>query len=140
MASLIVPLVALVVFAFVGFVIWVGAEHVRARIRARAETQLALIAKFASAQELAEFLNSDAGKLLIRGTIDEADGYHKPPPRPFHEQVGITVAWGILSIAVGGAVFYVRGLSVPSAVLIAVGIAFVINAALRVVFTRMWGA
>src|SRR5262245_40359721 len=97
------------VFAFVAFIIWLGMSQAQAKIRQRAEIQKALIAKFASPQELADFLNSDAGKLLIRGATDE-NAYWKPPaPRPFIEQVGIQISWGVLGLCIGGAIFVVRG-------------------------------
>ena len=62
-------LMVLVVFAFVGFVLALVAAHVRANIRHRTEVQKALLAKFSSPQELTEFLNSDAGKLLLHATL-----------------------------------------------------------------------
>ena len=76
-------LITLVVFGFVAFVLWLVAAHIRAKIRHHAEVQKELIAKFSSPQELADFLNSEAGKLLIRGRRRRRDGSLKPPtPRP----------------------------------------------------------
>jgi hypothetical protein len=118
------------VLAFVGFILGLVAAHVRAKIRHRTEVQKELIAKFASAQELAAFLNSDAGKLLLRGAKDDPV-WKEPTPRPVDEQIGIAIGWGVLVLAVGVAVFVVRGLNVPSAVLTALGIGLLFNALLR---------
>jgi hypothetical protein len=116
--------------AFIGFVLGLVAAHVRAKIRHRTEVQKELIARFTSSQELAAFLNSEAGKLLLRGTKDDA-GWKEPTQRPVAEQIGIAIGWGVLVLAVGLAVYVVRGLNLPSAVITAVGIALLFNALLR---------
>lgn len=139
-APLITFVSALAVFGFVAFVIWIGVAQARAKLRLRAEVQKELIGKFPSSAELKDFLNSEAGQLFLRGTSDNI----APPPRPFHEQVGITIAWGVLLLCVGGALLIVRSSTylpggVPLGALItAVGVAFVINALLRVWLARKW--
>jgi hypothetical protein len=132
-------LIVLVVFAFVGFVLALGAAHVRAKIRQRTEVQKELIAKFGSPQELTDFLNSEAGKVFVQGAKDDTPAAWKaPPPRPFNEQVGITIAWGVLGLCVGGAFFVARGLTLTGALFTALGIGFVINALLRVLLSKTW--
>jgi hypothetical protein len=127
----------LVVFAFVGLVVSLVGAHIRAKIRQRTEVQKALIAKFTSPQELTAFLSSEAGKLLVHGARDDAAApWKEASPRPFNEQVGITIAWGVLGLCVGAAILVVRGLTLPSALCIALGVGFVINALLRVLLTR----
>jgi hypothetical protein len=114
---------SLVFFAFVAFVLWLWVSHTRAKIRHRTEVQKELIAKFATPQELADFLNSEAGKLLIRGTNDDTTPSWKgPPPRPPNEQIGIAIGWGVLVLCVGAAVLFVRGVELPGAVITALGI------------------
>jgi hypothetical protein len=140
-ASLVVLVVlcALVVFGFVGFVLWLPESKARAKLRHREEVQKQLLGKFSSLQELTDFLNSDPGKLLLGGAMDYTGAPSKDvPPRPFKEQVGITISWGVLAICVGIAIFVVRGLTLPGAVFTAVGIGFLINAMLRVLFNRKW--
>lgn len=132
-------LLAVVVFGFVGFVLYLPVAQMRARIQHRTEVQKALLAKFSSPQELAEFLNSEAGRVLIHGTTDEMVSPSVVlPSRPFNEQVGITVAWGILGLCVGGAILLAHGPRLVGAVLVALGIGFVLNALLRVVLSG-WG-
>jgi hypothetical protein len=134
-----IALSALTVFGFVGFVLWLPESKARAKLRHREEVQKQLLGKFSSLQELTDFLSSDPGKLLLGG----ASGYPESPskdvaPRPFKEQVGITISWGVLAICVGAAVFVVRGLTLPGAVFTALGIGFLINAMLRVLLHRKW--
>ena len=116
---------------FVGFILWLVAAHVRAKIRHRTEVQKELIGKFASAQELKDFLNSDAGMLLIRGTNDDSVPWKEPPTRPVDEQIGIAIGWGVIVLAVGVAILYVNGLTLPGAVITALGGAMLFNALLR---------
>jgi hypothetical protein len=128
-------IIVLAVFGFVAFVLWLMASHVRAKIRHRTELQKELIAKFSSPQELAAFLDSDAGKALLRGaTAEPTVQWKPPPPRPVNEQCGITIAWGILGLCVGAGIFVARGLTLPGAVFVALGVGFVINGLLRLVF------
>lgn len=127
--------IVLVVFAFVGFVLALVAAHLRANIRHRTEVQKALLAKFASPQELTDFLNSDAGKLLLHGAKDSvANAWRPPPPRPVDEQIGIAIGWGVLVLCVGIAILVVQGLTLSAAVFTALGIGLLFNALLRLVF------
>ncbi len=129
----------LVVFAFVGLVLSLVAAHIRAKIRHRTQVQKDLIAKFTSAQELTDFLSSDAGKRLLHGAKDDAPApWREAAPRPFREQVGIQISWGVLGLCVGAAIFVVHGLTLPSALFIALGVGFEINALLRVLLTKKW--
>lgn len=132
-----VPLI--IVFGFVVVVISLGLAHARAKIRYRAEVQKELIAKYSSTQELTDFLKTDAGRLFVRGATDDP----APPPRPVHEQIGITIGWGVLLLCVGVALLLVRGPMLPGgeyvgAVLTAVGVGFEINAGLRVLLSKKW--
>jgi hypothetical protein len=122
--------IALGMLAFVGFVLGLVAAHVRAKIRHRTEVQKELIAKFTSAEDLAAFLNSDAGKLLISGTKEEPK-WGPPPTRSVDEQIGIAIGWGVIVLSIGFAVLYVSGLTLPGAVISALGGALLFNALLR---------
>jgi hypothetical protein len=128
-------IVVIVVFAFVGLILALGAAHVRAQIRHRTDVQKELIAKFSTPQELADFLNSEAGKLLLRGGKDDVPRQW-PPQRPVEEQIGIAIGWGVLVLCVGAAVLYVRGVTLPGAVITALGIGLLFNALLRLAFHR----
>jgi hypothetical protein len=50
------------------------------------------------------------------------------------EQIGIAIGWGVLVLCVGAAVLYVRGVTLPGAVITAVGIGLLFNALLRLAF------
>jgi hypothetical protein len=132
-------LVVLGVFIFVGVVLSLVAAHIRAGIRHRTEVQKALIAKFSSTQELAEFLNSDAGRILFEGMKNPPAMTAKDvPPRSFKEQVGITISWGVLGLCAGGAIFAVYGITLPASLFVALGLGFIFNALLRVLLSKTW--
>jgi hypothetical protein len=125
------------VFAFVGFVLALVAAHLRANIRHRTEVQKALLAKFSSPQELTDFLNSDAGKLLLHGAKEDvAHGWRPPPPRTVSEQIGIAIGWGVLVLSVGIAILVVDGLTLPAAVFTALGTGMLFNALLRLALAK----
>jgi hypothetical protein len=125
-------IVTLIVFGFVAFVLWLISSHSQAKIRHRTEVQKELIAKFSTPQELADFLNSEAGKLLIRGAKEDgAPAWKEPAPRPVGEQIGIAIGWGVLVLCVGIAILVVYGLTLPAALFTAVGIGLLFNALLR---------
>jgi hypothetical protein len=129
------PAITLVVFGFVAFVLWLISSHVQAKMRQRTEVQKELIAKFSTPQELADFLNSDAGKLLIRvSKEDSAPSWKDLAPRPVDEQIGIAIGWGVLVLCVGIAILVVQGLTLPAALFTAVGIGLLFNALLRLAF------
>ena len=130
--------ITLGVFVLVAFILYLLTTRDRARIRYRAEIQKELIAKFSS-QELGEFLNSEAGKLLIRGSKYEVGKPNPQGPKTAKEIVGLAISWGVLILAVGFGIFAIDGLTMGSSVLIAVGIAFELNAALGYFFSRKWG-
>ncbi len=138
---ILVVLCALVVFGFCAFVLYLPVAGMRAKMQHHTEVQKALLAKFATPEELGEFLDSEAGRALLQGAKDAPAGAPiGPPPRPFKEQVGITIAWGVLGLCVGGAILLVHGPMLVGAVLSALGVGFLINALLRVLLTKTWGA
>jgi Flp pilus assembly protein TadB len=132
-------LITLVAFLFVGFVLWMISAQARAKIRYRAEVQKELISKFSSAQELADFLNSDAGKLLIRDQKDE-DLHAKAnsPSVGNRESIGYTIGFGVLFLCVGVAILIARGSVLAGAIFIALGVGNLINAGLRIYLAKRW--
>jgi hypothetical protein len=133
--------ITVVVFVFAGFILYLFAARDRTRIQYRAEVQKEIIAKFSSSQELAGFLNSEAGKALLRGFKADPAPQAPPagPPKTAKQIVGETMAWGVLILAVGSAIFVTRGLTMASALFLALGIGFEMNAALGYFFSKKWG-
>jgi hypothetical protein len=58
-------LVPIAPFVMIVFIVWFVSLRLRAENRNRTELQKELLTKFSSAQELAEFLKTDGGKLLM---------------------------------------------------------------------------
>jgi hypothetical protein len=133
--------ITIVVFVFAGFILYLLASRDRTRIQYRAEVQKEIIAKFSSSQELAAFLNSEAGKALLRSSrVDDVrQSRQDSRPKTAKEIVGITIAWGVLILAAGFAVFIIKGLTMVSALLLALGIGFEVNGALGYLFCKKCG-
>ena len=55
-------LIPIAFFGFVGFVVWVAISHQTRRATLRADMQKQLLERFSSGQELAAFLETEAGK------------------------------------------------------------------------------
>lgn len=127
----------IVVFGFTALMVYLSGRQKTTRIRYRADVQKELIAKFATASELAEFLKSEAGRSLIHDSTPEAQP--ASPPKTAKQLIGEAMTWGVLALAVGSAIVIVNGLTLTGAVFIAIGIGFEINALLIYVFSKKWG-
>ena len=68
-------LIPFVFFAFVGFVVWVAISHQTRRATLRADMQKQLLERFSSGQELAAFLETEAGKEFLRNSEDRQPRY-----------------------------------------------------------------
>ena len=131
-------LITLVILIFVGFIFWLFSTQAKAKIRYRAEVQKELIARFPSAVDLSEFLNSDAGKLLISES-KERERAVQAPPKSAKQHVLESIGIGILALSVGLAVFAVRGLSLSATIFTALGIGFLMNALVGYLLAKKWG-
>ncbi|HWM93250.1 MAG TPA: hypothetical protein VN493_20980 [Thermoanaerobaculia bacterium] len=80
-------------FAFVGFIIWVVAQAREARMRRRAEERTRMLERFSSPQELAEFLNTDAGSQFLGVLKGRSD-------HPFRALFGGLIG-GIITLFIG---------------------------------------
>ena len=79
-------------FAFIGFIIWVAARAREANLRRRSEERTRLLERFSSSEELAAFLNSEAGARLLTT--------HSGPGHPTRKIVG-AVFGGIITLFIG---------------------------------------
>lgn len=70
-------LVPLAPFIMIIFVVWFGMNAKRAQNKNRTELQKEMLSKFSSAQELADFMKTDAGKLFM----PEPERKHTPARR-----------------------------------------------------------
>lgn len=83
-------------FAMIAFIVWVmgNNRHRRETMKIQNEMQIKLLDKFGSAQELANYLNSEAGqKFLSSATIEQT--------KPYGRILGGITA-GIVILLVGG--------------------------------------
>ena len=74
MEAIVVPFVF---FAFVGFVVWVSISHQTRRAALRADMQKQLLDRFSSGQELAVFLETEAGKKFLERNSEDKRPRHR---------------------------------------------------------------
>ena len=123
-------------FVMIIFLVWFGTIKRRAQDRNRTELQKDLLTKFSSGQELAEFMKTDGGKLLM------------PPPERSRTPAS-RAGTGVFIVVVGLAFLASsmlmpeaevhNGLQVAGLLAIGAGIGFLISAFVTHKLSRKWG-
>lgn len=117
------------VFGTISFITWTIFSSVRRLrlARTQAEVQTILLSRIDSAQNMASYIQSDAGRRFLSGISFE----HESPLAPMLA----CVRWGIVILFLGGALCILRGMGavdpdtiVPGVLAIALGIAFEVAA------------
>lgn len=117
------------VFGTISFITWTIFSSVRRLrlARTQADVQTILLSRFDSAQNMASYIESDAGKKFLSGISFE----HESPLGPMLS----CVRWGIVIIFLGAALCILRAMGavdsdtiVPGVLALALGIAFEVAA------------
>jgi Domain of unknown function (DUF6249) len=123
-------------FVMIIFVYWFISLVHRAKERHRAELQKDLMAKFTSAQEISEFMKTDAGKLLL----PTPDRKRTPAARAGTGTFVIIVGLGLFAASLFSAEVEVHsGLRIAGLLAIAAGIGFLISAIVTQKLSQKWG-
>jgi VIT1/CCC1 family predicted Fe2+/Mn2+ transporter len=129
-----IPIVAIVgSFTMVVMIVWLGTRSKQRRAQLRTDVQMKLIDKFGSAAEFARFLESPSGRQFL-----------EQPRRMTRERVLGALTGGLITTFIGGAfmacAFVLRdeGFWVPALILLAVGVALFISAAISWKLTKQW--
>ena len=130
-------------FAMIAFIVWVVVNSRRRRetIQAQTEMQTKLLDKFGTAQEMAEYLNSEAGKKFLQSATIE-------PTRPHGRILGGMTA-GIVILMFGLAVLSLRpampdpdgviAVTVFGTVFTALGLGFLLSTIAAYLLSKSWG-
>jgi hypothetical protein len=122
-------------FALVALIAWFSFRRSEARIRARAEVQKDLLAKFASGGEFAEFLDSPQGRQFLESFGSE-DGMAK-------DRVLGSVRWGVVLVFLGWAFLalmaWEKDFIMPGVFLLAIGAGFLVAAWIMYFLYKRWG-
>jgi len=117
------------VFGTISFITWTIFSSVRRlrMARAQADVQTILLSRFDNAQNMAAYMQSDAGKQFLTGLHFD----HESPLAPMLA----CVRWGIVIIFIGAALCILRAMGavdsdtiVPGVLALALGIAFEVAA------------
>jgi hypothetical protein len=141
-----IVLMFLGMFAGIAWIAWVVATNMRLTKvgRAQAEAQARLLDKLGSSQELASFLQTDAGRKLLDSG---------PPPEPRRDPVRriLVSVQGGLMLAMLGVGFYVASIMngsyhvprlpflIPAVMFGALGMGLLISAVATYVLSKQWG-
>ena len=127
-----------IVFGSLAVVLMTRARSRETRARIQAEVQTKLIDRFGSAPELADFLQSPAGRNFM-GQLESAPRLHA------REKILVGIRRAIIVTAVGvafcglGGVFHEEGLLIPGFFLLALGGGYLISALVSMRLSRAWG-
>ena len=127
-----IPIVAIVVgaggfFASVVLIVWFAARTINHRAEMRAEQMNNLLDKFGTADDFITFAKSDAGAEIVRAISGGARDESPQVLRSIRRGV-ISAALGIGAVIVGSVVNDLVWLGVIGALLLALGIGFLVSA------------
>ena len=138
MQETIAVLVPFALFAMVAVIIWLKYRQRQAQINTQAEVNKQLLDKFGSGRELTEFLESNGGQRFLETMRLPQEGYFDHALRMV--RVGIVmsvVGFGLL--AVSWTDRGQRGLYFPAVIVLALGVGFLISAAISQRLSKQWG-
>ena len=128
-------LVPIAPFVMIVFVVWFASLVRRAQERHRADLQKDLLTKFTSAQEVSDFMKTDAGKLLMPAPTRSRTPASRAGTGIFIVVVGLALLAS--SMLMPEAEVH-NGLQVAGLLAIGAGIGFLISAVVTQKLSRKW--
>jgi cbb3-type cytochrome oxidase subunit 3 len=132
-------LVFMALFALAGWFFWLDAKRRQSRIQAQADLQNRLLEKFASPQDVAQFLQTEGGSRFLQGLT--TNGRHAGRRIMMAMQIGVVLT--LLGVAAIGLDMAYSPREHPGAILgtliVALGAGFLISAALSYKLSKSWG-
>lgn len=133
-------LITLGLFIMIGWIVWVDARRRREQSMSAAEIHSKLLEKFATSQELVDFLQTDEGRRFL----ESAAGPRLNPLEKIIRSIkyGTILAvfgLGLLLLGLMGRVDDDGALTVIGFMFESVGVGFLISAAISHYFSKRWG-
>ncbi len=129
-------------FAVVAWFLWLDSKRKHALVQARSELQNRLLEKFASPQDVAQFLQTEGGRRFLQGLTSE----HRHAGRRilWAMQIGVVLSClGLAAIGLGLLYATRDGGGNPGVILgilgLSLGVGFLISAALSYRLSTQWG-
>ena len=120
-----------VVFGAVVLIIWLTGKVRQFRIEKQVELQQQLLAKFESARELAEFLETDSGRQFMRQ-------FDANPHRSILALMSVGIILAFLGLGFHGLAFSNSEFVIPGVLTLVVGVGFIVAAAVSRRFSKQW--
>ena len=120
-----------VVFGALVLIVWLTGKVRLYRIEKQVELQQQLLAKFESARELAEFLETDSGRQFMRQ-------FESNPHRTILALMSVGIILTFLGLGFHGLAFSDSEFVIPGVLTLVIGIGFITAAAVSRRFSRQW--
>ena len=127
-------------FALIAFIVWINARSRQARTKLQTEMQTRLIERFSSATELAEFLQSPAGKKFVTG-------FEEGPRISIHNRILFGITRSVVLTFLGLAFLALcipestrdEGWFIAGAICLSLGLAFLVSTFITSRLSKSWG-
>jgi len=140
--KLAVTFIFLALFALAAWFFWLDARRRQALVQARSDLQNRLLEKFASPQDVAQFLQTEGGRRFLQGLTTDARHAGRGILRAMQVGVVITV-FGSAVVSLGVAYpTHDRGANpgvIIGSLILALGVGFLISAGLSYFLSKKWG-
>jgi len=137
-----VTLIFMALFALAAWFFWLDAKRRQALVQARSDLQNRLLEKFASPQDVAQFLQTEGGNRFLQGLTTDARHAGRGILRA--TQVGVVITVFGLAVVSLGVAYPPQNRSANPGVIIgslilALGVGFLISAGLSYFLSKKWG-
>jgi len=133
-------LVPIALFAMVVLLVWIGTESKKNRLREQAEARRRLLDKFASGQELTEFLATQQGQAFMKSLESLPSQFPWPGPKQrIIGSIGLGIVLVVLSSACFALMYYEQGFVYPGTFMMALGVGVLIASAVSYLLHKKWG-
>jgi len=137
-----VTLIFMALFALAAWFFWLDAKRRQALVQARSDLQNRLLEKFASPQDVAQFLQTEGGNRFLQGLTTDARHAGRGILRA--TQVGVVITVFGLAVVSLGVAYPPQNRSANPGVIIgslilALGVGFLISAGVSYFLSKKWG-
>jgi flagellar basal body-associated protein FliL len=129
-------MIPIALFAMVVLLVWIGNKAKSARMQEQSELRKRLLDKFASGQELTEFLATPQGQNFLKE--QEMGAVQRSPKGRIIYTIGAGVVLVMLGAAFFALMYQERELVIPGTIVTALGLGLLIASAISLYLYKKW--
>ncbi|MGA7615347.1 MAG: hypothetical protein WBX15_09205 [Thermoanaerobaculia bacterium] len=131
-----IPIVLFItLFSMISFVVWVGGRTRRERIRSMTELQNRMLDRFATAAEFVDFARTEEGRRFLESATKD----RWSPASGILWSVRLGLVGALLGIGFLVLYFVETDFVIPGVLVLAIGLGFLMSAAVSQKLVRKWG-